>query len=81
MQVLFDEDEYTRIQRQARARGQTLAQWVRDAVRESYRSQPSGDLDRKLAAVRAAVVNDFPTADVDEMLDDIERGYLDGEAP
>ncbi len=81
MQVLFEEKEYARYQRRAHERGLTMAQWVREAVREAYRSQPSGALERKLGAVRAAVKHDFPTADIDEMLDEIERGYLGGGAP
>jgi hypothetical protein len=28
--------------------------------------------------VRAAVVHSFPTADIDQMLAEIERGYLEG---
>jgi hypothetical protein len=80
-QGLFEEIEYARIQRQARERGLTMAQWVREAVREAYRRQPAGDLDRKLGAVRAAVAHEFPTADIDEMLEEIERGYLDGVTP
>ena len=32
--------------------------------------------DRKLDAVRAAARHEFPTADVDAMLAEIERGYL-----
>ena len=80
MQVLFEDDEYARIQRQARERGVTLAQWVREVVRDAYRRQPRGLVDRKLAAVRAAVVHDFPVAAIDEMLEEIERGYLEGES-
>ena len=35
-----------------------------------------GDPARKLAAVRAAVGHEFPTADIDAMLEEIESGYL-----
>lgn len=75
MQVLFEETEYRRIQDAARDRGLTLAEWVRQAVRSAYGSQPRGDRDRKLAAVRAAARHRFPTADIDDMLDEIARGY------
>ncbi len=32
-------------------------------------------MDIKLRAVRAASRHEFPTADIDEMLGEIERGY------
>jgi hypothetical protein len=75
MQVLFEETEYRRIQDAAKSRGLTLAEWVRQALRSAYGSQPGGDRDRKLAAVRAAARHRYPTADMDEMLDQIARGY------
>jgi len=34
-----------------------------------------GDMSRKLAVMRAAASHRFPTADIDQMLDEIERGY------
>jgi hypothetical protein len=37
---------------------------------------PTGDQARKLAAVRAAARHDFPTAEIDRMLEEIEQGYL-----
>jgi hypothetical protein len=33
------------------------------------------DTARKLEAVRAAVTHEYPTADIDTMLAEIERGY------
>jgi len=36
---------------------------------------PSHDADRKLQVVRAAITYDFPTADMDQMLHEIEAGY------
>ena len=80
MQVLFDEAEYERMQALARRRGLTLAEWVRQALRGASRQEPEGDLDRKLAAVRASARHEFPTADIDEMLGEIEAGYLGGKS-
>jgi hypothetical protein len=48
---------------------------VRQALREALRQVPSGSAERKLAAVRAASALAFPSADIDQMLDEIERGY------
>jgi transposase len=39
------------------------------------RDRSSSDRARKLAAVRAAARHSFPTADIDEMLAEIGRGY------
>jgi hypothetical protein len=75
MQVLIDDAEYRRIQRVARRNGMTLAEWVRQALRTAFRNEPLGDRDKKLAAVRAATAFDFPTGDIDRMLDEISQGY------
>jgi len=75
MQVLIDETEYRRIQRVARRHGMTLAEWVRQALRTAFREEPLGGQDKKLASVRAAAVHGFPTAAIDQMLDEIARGY------
>ena len=80
MQVLMEDAEYRRVQRVARSRGMTVAEWVRQALRQVYRREPLGDRDKKLAAVRAAAVHDFPSADIDQMLAEVERGYLDAGA-
>ena len=75
MQILIDEAEYRRIQRVARRNGMTLAEWVRQALRAAFRDEPLGSRDKKLAAVRVAASFEFPTADIDQMLDEISLGY------
>jgi hypothetical protein len=76
MQVLFDDAEYARILRLARRHGLTLAQWVRDALRAASRDEAQGSVERKLAALDAAVRHSYPTADIERMLDEIEGGYV-----
>ena len=75
MQVLFDDTEYRRLQSVARRQGVTLAEWVRQAIRAAFREAPLGDKGKKLTAVRAAAKHEFPTADIDQMLEEIARGY------
>ena len=75
LQVLFDEAELRDLREAARHEGVPLSEWVRRALREARRHQPGGDIDSKLRAVRAATRHEFPTADIDEMLTEIERGY------
>lgn len=75
LQVLVDEPELRRLKNAARAEGMTLSEWVRQTLRRGLRARPGASPDRKLAAVRAASRHRFPTADVDRMLAEIERGY------
>lgn len=81
MQVLFRDSEYRLIQRTARKRGMTLAEWVRQALRAACREEPLGDRDKKLAAVREAATREYATADIEQMLDEIESGYRSGSGP
>ena len=54
LQVLLKEPEYREIQRAARSRNITVSEWVRQALSLARRSEPSGDVGKKLAAIRAA---------------------------
>jgi predicted ATPase len=81
LQVLLDEDELRQIQRIARARRMTVAEWVRQALRSAEQTEPSRDAARKLDAVRAAYRHSFPTGDIENMLSEVERGYAAAEAP
>ena len=78
LQVLLDEAEFRDIQRVARAQRMTVAEWVRGALRAARRRAPLGDTAKKLEVVRSAARYAYPTADIDEMLGEIERGHLSG---
>jgi hypothetical protein len=75
LQVLLDEAELRDLREAARRQGMPLSEWVRRALRDARRREPRGDIAGKVRAVRAAALHEFPTADIDEMLDEIERGY------
>jgi hypothetical protein len=77
LQVVVDEAEMREIQRSARRERLTVSAWVRRCLREARRRQPSRDGERKLQAVREAARHSFPTADLDQMLAEIEAGYTD----
>jgi len=81
LQVLLEESEYRELRQVARRNRMTVSQWVRSALRAMRRREPMAGPEGKLAAVRAAVRHQFPTADIDRMLGEIERGYLDGRTP
>lgn len=76
LQVLLDEAELREIQRLARRKPVTVADWVRQALRSARRAEGPREPGRKLKAVRASVRYRFPTGDIDEMLAEIERGYI-----
>lgn len=79
LQVILQDPEYREIQRVARSRHMTIAAWVRQALAKARRSEPLGDVEKKLAAVRAAVAHNAgpgTESDIDNMLAEIERGYL-----
>ena len=75
LQVLLEEPEFREIQRIARSRKMTMAEWVRQVLRAARQREPLGDVSKKLEVVRAASRHDFPTAEMDQMLAEIERGY------
>jgi hypothetical protein len=77
LQVLLEEPEWREIQRAARADRSTVAEWVRKALRAARRARSTGDVDAKLGAIRAASEHAFPTAEIDQMNAEIERGYLE----
>ena len=77
LQVILDDTEYRDIQRAARGQRMTVSEWVRQALRTIRRREPSVDTDKKLAVVRAASHHTFPVAGIEQMLAEIERGYLE----
>ena len=57
----------------------SVAEWVRLALRAARRDESTVDPRRKLAAVREAARGAYPTADIQQMLTEIEGGYrVDG---
>ena len=78
LQVLFDDDELAEIQELARRRRKTVAAWVRDVLRAAREADSYPDPTPKLRAVREAASHSYPTGDIDEVLADIERGFVSG---
>jgi len=80
LQVVLDEEELREIAEIARRHRMTVSAWVRQSLRRARRSEPTVEAGRKLEAIRAAAGHEFPTANVDQMLREIERGYLNDES-
>jgi hypothetical protein len=79
LQVILADPAYREIQRAARARQMSLAEWVRQALEHARRREPSGTVSKKLEAIQAAAEHDYPTGDIENMLAEIEAGYRNGQ--
>ncbi len=78
LQVILRDPEYRAIQRAARSRHMSIAEWVRQALDLARRREPGSGAGKKLGIIRAAARFDFPTGDIDRMLAEIEAGYSSG---
>ena len=75
LQVIIQEAQYREIQRAARARRLSIAEWVRQALESARRREPTKTYEKTMEAVRTAITYEFPTGDIDQMLREIEQGY------
>jgi hypothetical protein len=75
LQVILQDVEYREIKRAAGARQLTIAAWVRQALTAARQKEPSGEAGKKLACIRSAARQVYPTADIEQMLSQIEKGY------
>jgi hypothetical protein len=75
LQVSIEDSDLQEIQRAARRERLAVAEWVRRALREVLKLRAQASLDRKLAAIRKASEYAMPTADIDQILAEIEYGY------
>jgi hypothetical protein len=75
LQVILKDSEYCEIQRVARSRRMSIAEWVRQALDLARRREPGSGVGKKLEVIRAAARHDYPSADMDRMLAEIESEY------
>jgi len=54
LQLILKDAEYREIQRMARSRDMSIAEWVRQALDLARRPEPLADVSRKLEVIRAA---------------------------
>ena len=76
LQVIPEAAELAEIRAVARRHRMTVAEWVRPALRAARKEEPAIDSQRKLHAVREAARASYPTADIGQMLTEIEHGYV-----
>jgi hypothetical protein len=76
LQVVVREEDLQRYERSAQASGQTLSEWVRQAMNAAELRTSSGDVEAKLAVIRkAATYNLMPAVDIDTMLAEVDTRY------
>jgi hypothetical protein len=75
LQVLLPDDEMTLIERLAKREQVTVGSWVRRALREASEQKSPSDAEARLRAIRRAAGFSFPTGDIEQILNEIERGY------
>jgi hypothetical protein len=76
LQVLLEESELEEIRRVASQQRMTVAEWVRQALREARSGVSIAPVEEKLLVVREASAFSYPSPDVEQMNAEIERGYL-----
>jgi predicted anti-sigma-YlaC factor YlaD len=81
LQVLIEEDELAEIRRAARRRRQSVAEWVRSALRQARTADAGHQATEKLRVIRAAIRHEYPTGSIEEVLSEIEQGYEGSMSP
>ena len=88
LEVLLDDAEYAAIEEAAERRQVSVSEWVRQALRDTrqaelteVRRKPDNHkgperIARKLKALERAAQYNHPTADIDQMLQEIKDGYM-----
>jgi hypothetical protein len=79
LQVVLADEELERYEQVAEALGLTVSEWVRQSLRTAERQVSTGDVERKLAAIRKAASYEYHQGrevDIDTMLAEAETGRL-----
>lgn len=76
LQVLLPEDEMAEIQQLARREDLSVGEWVRRTLKAARARKSFRDPGQKLTALRKAAAGAYPSADLDQMLSEIEQGYI-----
>jgi len=74
LQIVVSEDEAQQLRRSAERAGLTLSEWARRALRRAQKAGVAVTPDQRLRALDRALTCGHPTADLEDMLSEIERG-------
>ena len=75
LEVLLDDAEYAAVEEAARRQGISASEWARHMLRDAPRYEKDR-AERKRQALANAAEHNFPTADIDQMLQEIKDGYM-----
>ena len=89
LEILLNDTEYAVICDAAQRQQMSVSEWVRQAMRYTRQAELTGAkpnlnaqrkdperIARKLQALEKAAQHNFPTADIDQMLQEIKDGYM-----
>lgn len=74
LQVVLSEKELDALRVAAKRQGLTLSEWARGVLRRARERQLGPSPETKLEALDRALQCGHPTADIEQMLDDIDEG-------
>ncbi len=72
--VLLHEQEFAQARATAARMGVSVEQWATSCIRAALETERVGGAARALAALREATAHEGPTAEIDDILRDIELG-------
>lgn len=75
LQVILQDPEYREVQKAARSRHMSIAEWMRQALQLARRREPQGAVHKKLEIIESSARHAYPVGDMAEVLAEIERGY------
>ncbi len=74
LQVILPDNEYRALAEEASRRHEPVAQIVRESLRRTLAEVKEPTADQRIAAVLRFARFAGPTGDIDQLLDEIERG-------
>ena len=76
LQVIMEPKELAQIKRIAKAAKMTVAEWTRQWLRKGIQERSERNPEDKITRLRKLSKTHAPTCDIDQMLKEIESGYL-----
>lgn len=74
LQIVLPEDEYRAVADAAQRQGKPVARIVRESLRRTLAEEMELEPEQRIAAVLRFARFAGPTGDIDQLLDEIERG-------
>ena len=75
LEILLDDAEYAVVEEAARRQGISVSDWARHMLRDAPRYERDR-AERKRKALAKGLQCNHPTADIEQMLQEIKDGYM-----